>query len=177
VVRHRYRLDRISVISGLSISPVRRRVGLYYRFHRKNIDGQGVCGFLRHLLRHLRGHVIVIWDNIVTLQDLPDDGWTDVSLLTISRCVVAPLQLLFRSCIFASGLPARYPMGGSHPPLAGLPHPPAAPRVAAVPPEPGRGSSAPPRAAPHGCPGGSVPPARTQPESYARFHASGTGHA
>ena len=63
VVRHRYRRDRISVISGLSISPVRHRVGLYYRFHRQNIDGLGVCDFLRHLLRHLRGPVTVIWDN------------------------------------------------------------------------------------------------------------------
>lgn len=63
MVRHRYRRDRISVISGVSISPVRRRVGLYYQFHRRNIDGQGVAEFLRHLLRHLRGHVIVIWDN------------------------------------------------------------------------------------------------------------------
>lgn len=63
MVRHRYRRDRISVISGISISPVRRRVGLYYRFHRHNIDGHAVCDFLRHLLRHLRGHVIVIWDN------------------------------------------------------------------------------------------------------------------
>ena len=63
VLRHRYRRDRISVISGLSISPVRHRMGLYYRFHRHNIDGLAVCDFLRHLLRHLRGHVIVIWDN------------------------------------------------------------------------------------------------------------------
>jgi transposase len=63
VLRHRYRRDRISVISGLSISPLRHRVGLYYRFHRTNIDGLAVCDFLRHLLRHLRGHVTVIWDN------------------------------------------------------------------------------------------------------------------
>ncbi len=63
VVRHRYRRDRISVISGLSISPMRHRVGLYYHFHRTNIDGLAVCDFLRHLLRHLRGRVIVIWDN------------------------------------------------------------------------------------------------------------------
>lgn len=63
LLRHRYRRDRISVISGLSISPVHRRMGLYYRFHRKNIDTLAVCDFLRHLLRHLRGHVIVIWDN------------------------------------------------------------------------------------------------------------------
>ena len=63
VLRHRYRRDRISVISGLSISPVRHRVGLYYRFHRTNIDGLRVNDFLRHLLKHLRGHVFVIWDN------------------------------------------------------------------------------------------------------------------
>jgi transposase len=63
LVRHRYRRDRISVISALSISPVRHRMGLYYRFHRVNINTLAVCDFLRHLLRHLRGHVIVIWDN------------------------------------------------------------------------------------------------------------------
>jgi transposase len=71
VLRHRYRRDRISVISALSISPLRHRVGLYYRFHRKNIDGLAVCEFLRHLLRHLRGHVIVIWDNATIHRGAP----------------------------------------------------------------------------------------------------------
>lgn len=71
MVRHRYRRDRISVISGVSISPKRRRVGLYYRFHRPNIDGTGVCDFLRHLLRHLRGHVFVIWDNASIHRGVP----------------------------------------------------------------------------------------------------------
>lgn len=71
VVRHRYRRDRISVISGLSVSPGRHRVGLYYRFHRTNIDGLAVCEFLRHLLGHLRGHVIVIWDNASIHRGVP----------------------------------------------------------------------------------------------------------
>jgi transposase len=53
----------LSVISGLSVSPVRRRVGLYFRCHRHNIRHADVCDFLRYLLRHLRGHVIVILDN------------------------------------------------------------------------------------------------------------------
>ena len=53
------RHDRLSVISGLSVSPVRRRVGLYFRCHRHNIRHADVCDFFRHLLRHLRGHVIV----------------------------------------------------------------------------------------------------------------------
>ena len=62
-VSHRYRHDRLSVISGLSVSPVRRRVGLYFRCHRHNIRHADVCDFFGHLLRHLRGHVIVLLDN------------------------------------------------------------------------------------------------------------------
>ena len=62
-VYHRYRHDRISVISGVSISPQRHRLGLYFRCHRHNIRHPEVCGFLRHLLQHLRGPVIVVWDN------------------------------------------------------------------------------------------------------------------
>jgi transposase len=62
--RHLYRRDKISVISGVSVSPGWRRLGLYYRLHpKKNIGHAEACQFLRHLLRHLRGHVIVLWDN------------------------------------------------------------------------------------------------------------------
>jgi len=63
VVRHRQRRDRISVISGISISPRRRHLGLYFRLHAKNIQHPEVCEFLRHLLRHLRGPVLLIWDS------------------------------------------------------------------------------------------------------------------
>jgi len=63
VIHHRYRHDRISVISALSVSPKRQRLGLYSRFYEKNILGSDVAAFLRHLLRHLRGNVTVIWDN------------------------------------------------------------------------------------------------------------------
>ena len=60
--RYRYRHDKVSVISGLSVSARRHRVVLYYRVHAKNIQHAEVCEFLRHLLRHLRGAVILIWD-------------------------------------------------------------------------------------------------------------------
>lgn len=63
IIRHRYRRDKISVISGISVSPRRRRLGLYWRLHTKNLQQTEVCAFLRHLLRHLRGPVIVVWDN------------------------------------------------------------------------------------------------------------------
>lgn len=54
------RHDKLSVISGISVSPRRRRVGLYYRVHPTNIHQAEVCEFLRHLLRHLRGPVMVL---------------------------------------------------------------------------------------------------------------------
>jgi transposase len=38
-------------------------VGLYFRCHRHNIQQADVCAFFRYLLRHLRGHVIVLVDN------------------------------------------------------------------------------------------------------------------
>lgn len=63
VVRHHQKRDRVSVIGGLSVSPKRRRISLFFGLHRKNIQQAEVCGFLRHLLRHLRGNVIVLWDN------------------------------------------------------------------------------------------------------------------
>ena len=63
MLRFWQRHDKISVISGLSVSPRRRRLGLYYQLHLANIRAPEVCAFLRHLLRHLRGAVIVLWDN------------------------------------------------------------------------------------------------------------------
>jgi transposase len=63
LVFHHQLRDRISVIGGLSVSPKRRHIGLFYRLHSKNIQQAEACDFLRHLLRHLRGHVIVLWDN------------------------------------------------------------------------------------------------------------------
>ena len=63
VVRHQQKRDRISVISAVSVSPQRKRLGLYYALHLKNIQHEEVCLFLRDLLQHLRGHIIVLWDN------------------------------------------------------------------------------------------------------------------
>jgi transposase len=62
LVRHFDRRDRISAISGLSVSPRRRRLNLFFQLHDHNIRQLEVRDFLRHLLRHLRGHVFVLWD-------------------------------------------------------------------------------------------------------------------
>jgi len=68
---HPYRRDKISVISGISVSPKRQRLHLYYYLYYDNIGQEEVCLFLRHLLQHLRGRVIVLLDNSSTHKGKP----------------------------------------------------------------------------------------------------------
>jgi len=63
LLRHRTRRDKVSVISGVSVSPRRHHLGLYYDFYAHNISQHEVYTFLRQLLRHLRGDVLVLLDN------------------------------------------------------------------------------------------------------------------
>jgi transposase len=62
ILTHSYTRERISAISAVTVSPSRRRLGLYFRLHSTNITGVEVIGFLRHLLRHLRGPIMLLWD-------------------------------------------------------------------------------------------------------------------
>jgi transposase len=58
--RHR---DKVSMSAALSLSPRRRRLSLYFRsYPRQYINSVRAAAFLRSLLRHLRGRVIVVWD-------------------------------------------------------------------------------------------------------------------
>jgi putative transposase len=59
----RYRRDKISAISAITVSPRRHRLGLCVHLHSdENISHVEVAIFLRALLRHLQGHVIVLLD-------------------------------------------------------------------------------------------------------------------
>ena len=58
-----YKHDKVSVISGLSVSARRHRVRLYFQVHKTNIRHPQACEFVRQLLRHLPGPVIIVWDN------------------------------------------------------------------------------------------------------------------
>src|SRR2546427_4914640 len=62
IVRQRYRGDKLSAISAVTVSPQRHRCGLYAHFHCDNISQVEVALFLRLLLRHLAGAIIVLWD-------------------------------------------------------------------------------------------------------------------
>jgi len=63
IIRHRERHDRISAISGIAVSPKLFHCVLYCQLYENNIQGEEVACFLRHLLRQIRGHLIVLLDN------------------------------------------------------------------------------------------------------------------
>ena len=55
---------KISALSALAVSPRRRRVHLYARFHPdKNVRFPEVIEFLRQLLRQIRGPIDLLWDS------------------------------------------------------------------------------------------------------------------
>lgn len=62
ITRHHYRRDKLSVISAVTLSHRRQRVGLYLHAHRENISQTEVRFFLRHLLRHIPGPIVLLWD-------------------------------------------------------------------------------------------------------------------
>jgi len=62
VIHHWDRRDRVSAISAVTVSPQRQHLGLYLHLYPDNLTHVEVAIFLRHLLRHLRGHVVLVWD-------------------------------------------------------------------------------------------------------------------
>ncbi len=55
--------QKVSGIGALVVSPHRRRVTLFLALYPKqNIRGPQVLHFLRHLRRHNRGHLLLLWD-------------------------------------------------------------------------------------------------------------------
>jgi putative transposase len=55
---------KVSVIAALSLSPKTHRPNLYFRtLPDGTFNSVRVAAFLRDLLKHLRGNVLVVWDN------------------------------------------------------------------------------------------------------------------
>jgi len=64
ILRSWDRHDRISAISAVTVSPRRRRVGLYFRLlpDDANAHGEDTADFLRQLRRHIPGPMTILWD-------------------------------------------------------------------------------------------------------------------
>lgn len=55
--------EKVSVTAALTISPRRHLLGLYWQTYPKSfVNAERAADFLRALMRHLRGNVIVVWD-------------------------------------------------------------------------------------------------------------------
>jgi len=54
--------DRIATLAALPVSPKRQHLGLYLRWQSRNFQAIDGADFLRALLRHLRGYVVLLWD-------------------------------------------------------------------------------------------------------------------
>lgn len=55
--------DRVSLVAALSISPIRRTLGLRFRTYPQGfVNNERSAEFLRRVLAELRGPVIVVWD-------------------------------------------------------------------------------------------------------------------
>lgn len=59
---HAFSREKISAISALAVSPQRKHLSLYTHLWRNDISTEEVIEFLKHLLRHLRGNIIILWD-------------------------------------------------------------------------------------------------------------------
>lgn len=57
ILKHQFHWPKLSAIAG--ISP---RGRLYFRVHEGSIRGPQAIAFLKHLLRHQPGYIIVLWD-------------------------------------------------------------------------------------------------------------------
>ena len=58
------RHDRISAISAVTVSPKRRRLGLYFHLmpDDENVHGEDTVEFLKQLRRHIPGPMTILWD-------------------------------------------------------------------------------------------------------------------
>jgi len=64
ILRNWDRHDRISALSAVTVSPKRRRLGLYFHLlpDDANAHGEDTVAFVRQLRRHIPGPMTILWD-------------------------------------------------------------------------------------------------------------------
>jgi transposase len=53
---------RLNLIGALCITPGGRKIKLHVQSYRKSIRGEQVVHFLTHLLKHVNGPIVLLWD-------------------------------------------------------------------------------------------------------------------
>lgn len=54
--------ERLNLIGVVGVTPARRKIKLHLQSYRKSIRGEQVIRFLIHLLAHITGPIVMIWD-------------------------------------------------------------------------------------------------------------------
>lgn len=94
--------EKVSIIAALSISPRRRKVGLYFSLQPDaNVTTSWLIGFLQQLHRQLRHPIILIWDRLPghrarSVQDfLNDRSYIQAELLPSYAPELNPVEILW----------------------------------------------------------------------------------
>jgi len=101
------RHERLSVISALTLAPVRQRFGLYFRVHSHNISYVEVMAFLTMLHRHLRRKFIVVLDRLnahrkaVRLLQAAHPDWFEVVWLPAYAPELNPVEMVWNHTKYA----------------------------------------------------------------------------
>jgi len=101
------RHDRLSVISAITMSPVRQRFGLYFRIHRHNITFVEVMAFLTLVHYRLRRKFIVVLDRLsahrkaVRLLQAAHPDWFEVVWLPAYAPELNPVEMVWNHTKYA----------------------------------------------------------------------------
>jgi len=101
------RHDRLSVISAITLAPLRHRFGLYFRIHSHNIHFEDVIAFLTLLHRHLRRKFILVVDRYsahrkaVRLLQAAHPDWFEVEWLPAYAPELNPVEMLWNHTKYA----------------------------------------------------------------------------
>lgn len=101
------RHDRLSVIAGITVSPLRHRLGLYFQVHGDNIRFEKVMEFIELLHRQLRRKFILVLDRYsahrkaVRLLQAAHPDWFEVEWLPSYAPDLNPVEMVWNHAKYA----------------------------------------------------------------------------
>jgi transposase len=87
-------------VAAISVSPQRRRLGMFFQIHSHNVRGEDVAGFLREIHRHL-GRCILVLDRYsvhrkaVRLLGAAHPKWFDLEWLPAYAPELNPVEQIW----------------------------------------------------------------------------------
>ncbi len=75
IIRYCFKHTKISAMNALAVSPKRKRIALYLQFRQRSFKGLDVKRFLQHLLKHIRGPIVLLWDGGRIHRDRKVKAW------------------------------------------------------------------------------------------------------